>query len=150
DNAGAVRDGQRTGDLDPDGQRLVDRQRAFLEPGLQRFALEQLHHEVGGTLVLADVVQRADVLVGELGDRARLPIEALAELRVDRQRGGEDLDGDGTIEAGVAGAIDLAHAARAERGHDFVRAEAGSRIERHGATRSYGRRPVPPKRKWRS
>jgi hypothetical protein len=36
----------------------------------------------------------------------------------------EDLDRDGTIEAGVAGSIDFAHSTGTEGGLDFVRAEA--------------------------
>jgi hypothetical protein len=32
----------------------------------------------------------------------------------------EDFDGNVTLEAGVAPAVDLAHAARAEQGEDFV------------------------------
>ena len=38
--------------------------------------------------------------------------------------GGDDLDGDGALQAGIAGAVDLSHAARAKRGQDFVVAEA--------------------------
>ena len=37
-------------------------------------------------VLLADVVQRADVRMRELRDRARLAIEALAELRVGGER----------------------------------------------------------------
>ena len=54
----------------------------------------------------------------ELRDRARLAVEALAELRVGRERLGEDLDGDRAIEARVARLVDLAHAAGPEGGED--------------------------------
>ncbi len=37
-----------------------------------------------------DVVERADVRMGELRDRARLALEPLAELRVGRERLRED------------------------------------------------------------
>ena len=48
-----------------------------------------------------------------------------------RQVFGQNLDGDGTVEAGVAGTIHLSHAARAQRRLNFVRPEHGSRGECH-------------------
>ena len=44
---------------------------------------------------------------------------------------GEDLDGDGAIEAGVAGRIDLAHPTLATRGYNLVRAERRAELKRH-------------------
>ena len=44
---------------------------------------------------------------------------------------GQHLDGDGAVEAGVSGLVDLAHAARAEGGVDLVGAEGGARGQRH-------------------
>ena len=44
---------------------------------------------------------------------------------------GEDLDGDGAVEAGVAGLVHLTHAALADLGGDLVRAERGAGLERH-------------------
>ena len=41
---------------------------------------------------------------------------------------GQDLDGDSTVQAGVAGFVDLAHAHGAEGGFDLVGAEGGARI----------------------
>ena len=49
-----------------------------------------------------------------------------------RDVGGQDLDGDRAIEAGVAGLVDLAHAAGADRGLDFVRPEAHTGGHGHG------------------
>ena len=44
---------------------------------------------------------------------------------------GQHLDGDGAVEAGVGGFVDLAHAPGAEGGVDLVGAEGCSRCERH-------------------
>ena len=93
---------------------------------------EVLHHEVGRAVVRADVVERADVRVRERGDRAGLALEAHAAVRIGAQFGGEDLDGDRAVEAGVAGLVDLTHAARPNGGEDLVRAEAGAGGEGHG------------------
>jgi len=51
---------------------------------------------------------------------------------------GEDLDRDLAVQPGVAGAVDLAHAPRAEQPHDLVRAESRACLERHRYT------PAPP------
>ena len=63
----------------------------------------------------------------EGGGGARLAIEPLQELRV--RAGAQDLDGDGAAQSRVAGAVDLAHAARSQAVDDFVGADAGSGSE---------------------
>ena len=47
--------------------------------------------------------------------RLRLALEPRQRRRILRQRLGQDFDGDVAIQLGVAGAVDLAHAAGAER-----------------------------------
>ena len=112
-----VRLGQGGGDLRGVAERLVERQRAILQPGGDRVALEQFHHQVVG----ADVVKRADVGVIQRRNRARLALEAGAELLVG------ELDGDGAAEARVDGAKDFAHAALAELAFDLVWSQASAR-----------------------
>ena len=111
----------------------IERQRPLLQPIGQRLAFQVLHHEERRAVVLADVVERADVRMIELRDRARFAVEPLAELRVGGEALGQDLDRDGAIEARVARLVDLAHAARADRRRDFVRAEASAGGQRHRA-----------------
>ena len=126
DDAGAMRLVERRRDLDRDLQRLVERQRALRQPVGQRLAFEVLHDEKRRALLLADVVERADVRMRELAIGAAFAVEPFAELRVGGQRVGEDLDRDGAVEARVARLVHLAHAARADRGGDLVGAEAGA------------------------
>src|SRR5437764_13331973 len=78
-------------------------------------------------------MQRADVRMRQLRDRARLAVEALAQLRVGGEHIGQDLDGDDAIEPRVAGAIDFAHAAGAERCEDLVGSEACAERQAHSA-----------------
>ena len=59
----------------------------------------------------------------ELRDRLRLPLEALPQLFGGGKMVGQDLDRDHSLEPGVARPVDLSHAARANRGDDFVRPE---------------------------
>ena len=45
---------------------------------------------------------------------------------------GQHLNGDGAVQAGVGGLVDLAYAAGAEGGVDLAGAEGGAGLERHG------------------
>ncbi len=58
--------------------------------------------------------------------------ELLAELRIGRELWREHFDGDDAIEAGVAGAVDLAHAASADGRDNFIGYRDGRRREGHG------------------
>ena len=89
-----------------------------------------LHDEEGDAVLLADVVEGADVGVAQAREDAGLGAEALEALAVLCVRG-QDLDGDGAVEARVAGAVHLAHASRSEGRNDLVRAEARAGAERH-------------------
>ena len=57
----------------------------------ERLALEQLHHQVVGVALAADVVERADVRVVERRDRAGLALEARAHLGRAARCGGSTL-----------------------------------------------------------
>ena len=133
DDARAMRRVEGRRDLDRDLERLLERQRALCEPVRQRLAVEVLHDEIRRAGLFADVVQRADVGMIELRDRAGFAVEPLAELRIGGERLREDLDGDRAIEPRVARLVDLAHPAGAEGGENFVRAEARARLECHGS-----------------
>jgi hypothetical protein len=94
--------------------------------------LEVLEDEEVDAALGADVVEHADVGVLEGGDGAGLPLEACPADRVRGEVRGEDLEGDGAAEAGVAGLLNLAHAPGPEKAEDLVRPEASARLERHG------------------
>ena len=122
------RAGQSGGDFD----EFAVVQRSARQPLLQRFAVQQFHHQernaLGGH---ADVVDRADIRVLERGDRAGLALESRAPLRIGRHVGRQHFDGDRAIEPRVAGLVDFAHPAGAERREDLVGAEAGAGGESH-------------------
>ena len=82
--------------------------------------------------VVPDVVERADVRMIERGDALRFALEARPELGIGREGGRQHLDGDGALEAGVAGLVDLAHAAGADGADDLVRSEARAGGQGHG------------------
>ena len=61
DDAGAVCRIERVGDLYPDVDGLMDPGRTVGQQIAQGLTLEQLHHQIRPALVLADVVNRADI-----------------------------------------------------------------------------------------
>jgi hypothetical protein len=76
----AMRLVERVGDLGSDLQRLVKRERPFLEARGQRLALEMRHDEVVSAIDAADIVDAADVGMVECSDGASLALEALRQF----------------------------------------------------------------------
>jgi hypothetical protein len=89
----------------------------------QRLAVEVFHDEKIDAGLLPDVVDGADMRMIQRGNGPSLALEPLLQFGMAGDMSGERLDGDGSIEARVSGFVDLAHAARAERRLDLVRAE---------------------------
>ncbi len=93
--------------------------------------VEQLHHQEVRVALVPDVEERADVGVVEGGDGLRLALEALAPFLVLGERGGQDLDGDAALEAGVASPPHLAHPAGADRRRELVGPEPRPGLKGH-------------------
>ena len=74
---------QRVCDLDGNGQRLIEWQRALLQPLGQRFPVEVLHDEVVDAVLLADIEDRADVGMAEGRDRLGFTLEPLLQISRD-------------------------------------------------------------------
>ncbi len=79
----------------------------------------------------SDIMHGENVGMIESSDGTGFLLEAAQTVSVRRKGRGKNFDGDDAIEAGVAGAIDLAHTAGAERCKDFIRAEFRAAGERH-------------------
>ena len=100
-----------------------ERQRAPAQAVGKRLAVEELHDQEVGAVLRADVVEMADVRMIQRGNGAGFALETLLEFGIGGEMSGENLDGNGAIEARVFRAVDLAHAAGAERGLNFVGTE---------------------------
>src|SRR5271169_4586614 len=87
------------------------RQRAFSQPFGQGFAFEVFHHQVIGAVLGADVVEMADVGMVQRGNGAGLALHALLQFGRRRKTGGKNFHRHGAIKAGVAGTVNLSHAA---------------------------------------
>ena len=66
------------------------------------------------------------------GQDLRFTLEAREPVGIEGEDVGEDFQRDIAIELRVSRAIDLAHAARAKRGNDFVRPESSAGSKGHG------------------
>jgi hypothetical protein len=130
DDAAPMGRGERRQDLTRDAKAARQWQRA-LQALPQRRAGDQLHDQI----VVADVVQRADVRMIQRGDRPRLVHEPLAGGDVVDDAARQHLDRHGAIEPGIAGFVHLAHPAGADPGLDDIGAQ-------HGAARERRRRPA--------
>ena len=119
---GPMRAVQRIGDLRGELQRLIQRERAALDARRQRLALHVLHHHVAGAILVADVVEHADVRMVQRSNGAGLALKSLAQILALGDVFGQDLDGDGAVEASVARLVHFAHASRAD-GRDLVGTE---------------------------
>ncbi len=103
----------------PDAQHVAVRQRPVAQQLGERRPLDELGHEVDGVLVAAGFVERDDPGVRQAGGGEGLALAAAVGVVADR----DPLDGDVALEVLVAGAIDDAHAARAERRPEPVAVE---------------------------
>jgi len=93
------------------------RQRHLLGPRespLEVFTREVFHREIRPPFVLSQVVDRDDVLVGELRGGARFAEEALAHLGVVHVGCGYELQRDDPLQDGIVRAVHDAHAAVSE------------------------------------
>ena len=131
DDPFVVRGGEAVGDLHGVVERLAHRQASFAQSVAKRGAFEQLGDDERRAVVRSKVEDDQQVGMIERAGGARLLLEARQVVAVLRHRRGEDLERHLAPDARVARAIDLAHAAGAERAGDLVGSEAGADCERH-------------------
>jgi hypothetical protein len=122
------------GELRRNMQDFVERQWPPKEPMRERLAGEVLDDQVIGAVLLADVVQRADVRVRQARDRASFTPKTFSSTRIDRRLSRQDLNGNCAIKAAVACFVDFTHPPCAEWREDFIHAKPGARGEDHDAS----------------
>ena len=112
------------------------------DPLRQVVAFDQLHHERADAIRFFETVDGGDVRMIQRGEQLRFALKRASRSGSLRERVGQNLERDVALQSRVAGAIHLAHAARAERRNDFVRAESSAGIERHSQA-DYSREAEP-------
>ena len=131
DDALLVRGGEAAHDLEAVLNRLACGQGTGRHPRAQRVAVEQFRDRVRDAGVRSEVVNREDVGMRERRDRLGFAFEARKGRRILGELIRQNLDCDVAIERRVASLVDLAHAARANRRENLVRAETDASRESH-------------------
>ncbi len=127
----AVRRLERRGDLGSEPQGLIDGEQPSGEAFCKGLPLEQFHHQVLDAVLVAHVVERADVRVRQLGDGLRLPLEPLPDLGALGETRRQHLDRDRPLEPRVSRFVDLPHPASSQWRDDLVRTEPTACRQRH-------------------
>ena len=84
------------------------------------FAIDILHDEEVLAIDFANVIDATDVGVGDLARVAHFVVKMRECGSIALQRGCEKFEGHGVAELEVFRAVDLAHAAAAQQGHDAI------------------------------
>ena len=125
-DAFGVRGVERVRDFHRQVQQLLDRQRPGFNNVLEGLALHQLHGDERLPVVLADLMDGADVGMVEGGSSPGFAAEALQRLGILRQVFGEKLQSNVAAQAEVLGLIDHTHPATAQLREDFVMGNCAS------------------------
>ncbi len=101
---------------------------AASDPGLEVFALDELHDHVGAPILLSELEDRDDVLVGELPRGARLAEEPGPHLGRGVEVGRHGLDGHDALHERIPSPVDDTHGPLADLLQDLVLAYLVMRV----------------------
>src|SRR6266508_3323714 len=103
---------ERSRDRPDDPDRIAELERAaLLEDQMQRAAAQILHRDIAQPILLANIEDRDDIGVAQVGRGDRLTLEAPRELRIDRQLRRQHLERDDALELRIERSIHPRHAA---------------------------------------
>ena len=115
--------GQRITDLGDDLSHLIQRHGLAMHQVGQRAALDEGHGDVGVAFRLAEVVDRQNVNMLQLGDQLGFLLEAAGELGVAGEVARQDLECHLPVDAGLVGLIHRGHTTLAQRREHLVLAK---------------------------
>ena len=116
----AVRRLKRVGNIDPDFQQRIERNRLAVDAMFQRHALQQFHGDEGHARVLVNVVNRADARMIQRRGCLRLALESFERRLVGRRVLREEFQRNLASELGVLRAVDHSHPATTKLFYDTV------------------------------
>src|SRR5439155_6954883 len=111
---------QSIGNFDSERQHHLDVKWFAGDPVLQCHAVQKLHGNESLTIFLADVVNRANILMIQSRRRLRLALETGEGLRVSSDLPRQELESDEAMQPRVLGLVDDAHPAPAQLFNDAV------------------------------
>ena len=114
DDAFGVSRVERVGNLDGEGQNQFGFHRSPADAMLQRHAIQKLHSDERLSVLLANVVDRADIGVIQGGSSLRFALKAAERLWVSGNFIGKELESDEAMQSRVLSLVDHAHAAAAQ------------------------------------
>ena len=112
-------------------KRLGQRNRSLRQPIGQRFAVHELEDQKLRSVGFFETVNAGNVRMIQRGQQLRFALEPSDPFGILGERCGQALDRHAPIEAGIASAIDLAHAARTQSRFNFIRTDPRARLN-HG------------------
>ena len=104
--------------------------------GPERSALEPLHGDIAGALVLEELVDGDDIRMAERPGQPRLAEEALDAARIGGVKRGELLERHVAVEVGLPGQVDERHAAPADLTEQLVAPDGARHGAGHGGKRT--------------
>jgi len=123
DDAACVSGRESARDLSGDPDCVGHGDGAACETCAERFALDELGHDEGPAVELAEVVNHQNVRMVERRDRPRFSAKPLQAIRIARQLGRQHLQRNGTIELRIVRAVDFPHTACGDLRLDAVAAD---------------------------
>src|SRR5215475_2907695 len=127
-----VRGLERFGDLSCDRQCFIKRNRPLCDAIGERRPFDELEHERMRAAGILEAVDARDLWMIQGREHLSFALEPREILSIERERIRKNFERDLAIELCIAGAVDLAHTARADLGDDLIRAETRTGSERHG------------------
>ncbi len=119
-NSLGMRGVQGIGNLHGQRKQRLDFQRPPADPVLERRAFQIFHGDKGFSILLADIVNRADVGMVQGGSSLRFALETAQCQRIARNFIGKKFENDEAVQPSIFGLIDHPHAAAAKFLDDAV------------------------------
>ena len=119
-NSAGVGGIERVGDLDSQIEQLFNLERTALDLVFEGYAVQILHGDEGLPVLLADVVNGADIGMVQGRGRLRFALEAAEGLRIFGYIFGKELQRDEAVQSRVFGLVNHTHAAATEHLNDSV------------------------------
>ena len=129
-NSNLVRFGKSIRNLRRNSNRLAERDWAGNEHLSYGLSIHQFHGDVTRSAHVSELVNRNDIGMAERAGRTGLLLESRQSFGLRTALQGKSLDGDFAFQAGISGAVHLAHATGPQPLENFVTPETRARRQR--------------------